>query len=122
MTNSGKTKGKTILALTFTFLFLSVSIGFAQSANYDFSGSWKTDQGPLVQITKTDDTFKGVNVEHDKTVLENLKYKKSKWTGTLIKPEDGSKYSCTVTIDGDKMKLTVKKGLMSKTLVWTKQK
>ena len=108
-------------ALMVTFLFLPVSFASAQSADYDFSGSWKTDQGPLVQITKSGDTFKAVNLEHDKLVLENLKYDDDKWTGTLIRPKDGKKFDCTVTVSGNEMKLTVKRGFMSKTLTWVKQ-
>ena len=107
--------------LLIMFLFLSVSIVSAQSAEDDFSGNWKTEQGPLVQITKSGDTFKGVNVEHDKTVLENLKFVDGEWTGTLIKPKDGSRYNCTAVLSGNKLKLTAKKGLFSKTLTWTKQ-
>lgn len=103
------------------FLFLSVSFVNAQSAEDDFSGNWKTEQGPEVLITKSGDTFKGVNVEHDKLVLENLKFEDGEWTGTLIKPKDGSRYNCTAVLSGNKLKLTAKKGLFSKTLTWTKQ-
>ena len=70
-------------ALVIIFLFLSVSIVSAQSAEDDFSGNWKTEQGPLVQITKSGDTFKGVNVEHDKLVLENLMFEDGEWTCLL---------------------------------------
>lgn len=107
--------------LVMMFLFVSVSIASAQSAEDDFSGNWKTEQGPLVQITKSGDAFNGVNVEHDKLVLENLKFEDSEWTGTLIKPKDGSRYNCTAVLSGNKLKLTAKKGLFSKTIIWTKQ-
>jgi len=108
-------------ALVILFLFISVSIVSAQSAEEDFSGSWKTEQGPLVQITKSGDTFQGVNVEHDKLVLDNLKFEDGEWTGTLIKPKDGSRYNCTAVLSGNTLKLTVKKGLLSKTITWKKQ-
>lgn len=122
ITISSKTK-KSIFknAVVIIFLFLSVSIVSAQRAEDDFSGNWKTEQGPLVLITKTGDNFKGVNVEHNKLVLENLKFIDDEWTGTLIKPIDGSKYNCTAVLSGNKLKITVKKGLLSKTITWTKQ-
>ena len=107
--------------LLLIFLFLSVSFVSAQSAEDDFSGNWKTEQGPEVLITKSGDTFKGVNVEHDKLVLENLKFEDGEWTGTLIKPKDGSRYNCTAVLNGSKLNLKVKKGLLSKTITWTKQ-
>jgi uncharacterized protein (DUF2147 family) len=107
--------------LMISFLFLVVTVIFAQSAKDDFSGSWKSEQGPLVDITKSGETFKGVNKEHNKVVLENLKFEDNEWSGTLIKPQDGSKYNCTAVLDGNKLKLTVKKGLFSKTIVWTKE-
>jgi uncharacterized protein (DUF2147 family) len=118
-----KSTGKSIFknVLMIVFLFLSVSFAFAQSAEDDFSGNWKTEQGPLVQITKSGDTYKGINVEHDKLVLENLRFEDNKWTGTLIKPKDGSKYNCTAVLNGNKLKFTVKKGFLSKTITWTKQ-
>ena len=123
MITSGNETGSSIFknALVIIFLFLSVSIVTAQSAEDDFSGNWKTEQGPLVLITKSGDTFKGVNVEHDKLVLVNLKFEDGEWTGTLIKPKDGSKYNCTAVLSGNKLKLTAKKGLFSKTLTWIKQ-
>ena len=108
-------------ALVIILLFLTVSIVSAQSAEDDFTGNWKTEQGPLVQITKSGDAFKGVNVEHDKLVLENLKFEDGEWTGTLIKPKDGSRYNCTAVLSGNKLNLKVKKGLLSKTITWTKQ-
>lgn len=123
MTSSSNNSLKSIFknALVIILLFISVSILSAQSAEDDFSGNWKTEQGPLVQITKSGDTFKGVNVEHDKIVLENLKFEDGEWTGTLIKPKDGSRYKCTAVLSGNKLKLTAKKGLLSKTLTWIKQ-
>ena len=103
------------------FLFVSVSVVSAQSAEDDFSGKWKTEQGPLVLISKSGDTFKGINVEHDKLVLDNLKFEDGEWTGTLIKPKDGSRYNCTAVLSGNKLNLKVKKGLLSKTITWIKQ-
>lgn len=107
--------------LLITYLFISVSFVQAQSADYDFTGNWKSEQGPLVQISKTGDTFRGVNAEIDKVVLEDLKFADDKWTAVLIKPQDGSRYDCTVTLQGDNLKFTIKKGLLSKTITWTKQ-
>ena len=123
MTTIKKVKVSTFFGnmLVVIILFLSVSFVSAQDADADFSGSWKTDQGPLIQITKSGDSFKGVNLEHDKLVLENLKFEDGAWTGTLIKPKDGSKYKCTATLEGKELKFTVKRGLMSKTITWTKQ-
>ena len=119
--NNKKVKSIFKNVLVLVFLFLSVSFVSAQSAEDDFSGNWKTEQGPLVQITKSGEVFKGVNVEHDKLVLENLKFQDGEWSGTLIKPKDGSRYNCTAVLSGNKLNLKVKKGLLSKTITWTKQ-
>lgn len=123
MTTLKKVKRISILKniLLLTFLYISVSSAQAQSADYDFSGNWKSEQGPLVLISKSGDTFRGVNTEHDKVVLEDLKFADDKWTAVLIKPQDGSKYDCEVTLQGDNLKFTIKKGLLSKTITWTKQ-
>lgn len=119
--NNKKVKSIFKNVLVLVFLFLSVSFVSAQSAEDDFSGNWKTEQGPLVHITKSGEVFKGVNVEHDKLVLENLKFQDGEWSGTLIKPKDGSRYNCTAVLSGNKLNLKVKKGLLSKTITWTKQ-
>ncbi len=123
MTKIKKATRRTILrnALMVTILFLAVSFASAQSADDDFAGNWKTEQGPSVQITKSGDSYKGINVEHNKLVLENLKFEDDEWTGTLIKPKDGSKYNCTAVLKGNKLIFTAKKGLFSKTITWTKQ-
>ncbi len=107
--------------LIMMILFISFTKVKAQDADYDFSGNWKSEQGPLVLITKSGDTFKGENTEHDKLVLENLKYTDGKWKGTLIKPQDGSKYDCTAVLKGNKLEFTVRKGLLSKTITWTRE-
>ncbi|HMQ67350.1 MAG TPA: DUF2147 domain-containing protein [Ignavibacteria bacterium] len=103
------------------FLFISFSYATAQDADYDFSGNWKSNQGPIVLISKSGDSFKGENVEHNKVVLEDLKYTDGKWTGVLIKPQDGSRYDCTAVVNGNKLEFTVRKGLFSKTITWIKQ-
>ena len=123
MTTLKKAKGSNYLGNLFMviFLFLTVSFASAQDADYDFSGNWKSNQGPVVLISKSGDTFKGENVEHNKLVLEDLKYTDGEWKGVLIKPQDGSKYDCTAVVKGNKLLFTVKKGIMSKTITWVKQ-
>ena len=95
-------------------------ITFGQKPTDNFEGKWKTEDGVIIAISKTGAVFKGIALEKNVVVLENLKYADGQWTATLIKPKDGVRVSAGVTLLGSKINLLVKKGLLSKTIIWTK--
>ena len=109
-------KRSILLLAVFVFSFIT----FGQKATDNFEGKWKTDEGVVIEISKTGATFKGLAVEKKVVVLENLKYTNDKWIATLIKPKDGTRVNAEVTLLGDKMNILVKKGMLSKTIIWTR--
>ncbi len=107
--------------LFFTLVLTAFSLmGYAQTATDNFAGKWKTDKGELIEISKSGDVFIGKAGQTKTTVLDNVRFSNGKWMGTLIKPKDGEKVDGTLTLKGDKINILVKKGMISKTIVWTK--
>lgn len=94
------------------------TLAYCQKATDNFAGKWKADKGVIIEIEKKGNSFVGTTAS--KTILNNLHFEDGVWKGTLIKPEDKQQYNCTAVLDGNNLKLTVKKGMFSKTIVWTK--
>ena len=97
------------------------NITFAQKATDDFTGKWRAENGKTILITKAGDTFTGVGVEKKIEVLSGLKYSGGKWKGILTRPKDGTKLDCEVLLEGNKLKITVYKRMISKTTFWVKE-
>lgn len=103
----------------FIALFSLLSaVGYSQKATDNFAGKWKADKGVIIDIVKKGNSFVGTAAT--KVILDNLHFENGAWKGSLIKPEDKQQYNCTAVLDGNNLKLTVKKGMFSKTIVWTK--
>ncbi len=109
---------KNIALLMLVFL---CSLAMAQKSTDNLEGNWKTEEGFIVHIAKQGDSFNGTVVEKDKVILEDVSFSNKKWTGTLTKPKDGKKMDCELVLEGQKLKIKVSKGFVSKTLIWTKQ-
>ncbi|WP_109436602.1 DUF2147 domain-containing protein [Aquimarina sp. AU119] len=107
--------------ITLSILLFVSSITIAQKSTDNFEGNWKMEEGFIVHITKLGDSFKGIVIEKDKLILEDITFSNQKWKGTLTKPKDGKKMACELILDGQKLKVKVSKGFVSKTLIWTKQ-
>ncbi|MGN6352474.1 MAG: hypothetical protein ACTHLB_03750 [Parafilimonas sp.] len=104
------------------FLFASL-ITFAQKSADDFSGTWKTNEGKTVIISKTANGFIGEAQKGDKkfTVLDNISFHNNKWTAAIIRPKDGMVAACELLLNDNKLNLSVHKGPFSKKIIWTKQ-
>lgn len=94
------------------------ALAYCQKATDNFIGKWKADKGIVIDITKKGNSFEGTTAS--KTILNNLHFEDGVWKGTLIKPEDKQQYNCTAVLDENNLKLTIKKGMFSKIIVWTK--
>ncbi|PVV59925.1 DUF2147 domain-containing protein [Chryseobacterium sp. HMWF035] len=105
--------------LIFIKLFSLLSIAYyGQKATDNFAGKWRTDKGVTIDVVKKGNSFIGTTAT--KLVLDNLHFENGTWKGYLIKPEDKKQYTCTAILEGNNIKLTVKKGVVSKVIVWTK--
>jgi uncharacterized protein (DUF2147 family) len=106
--------------LTLLLFSLFSLMAYAQKSTDNFSGKWQTDKGEIIEITKNGSSFIGKAAKNKKVVIENLHFDNGKWTATIIKPKDGEKIDAIVTLAGDKINILIKKGMMSKTIVWIK--
>ncbi len=100
-------------------LLFSVFV-FGQKASDNFTGKWKTEEGVHIEISKNQKSFTGKIVKNNKMVVENLHFTDGKWSATMISPKDGTKVNATLTLEGNKINIAVKKGIISKTIIWTK--
>ena len=104
-----------ILSLLFCFSL------HAQNATDDFSGKWKVPEGKVVEIKKKGAQFEGTTLDRKKIILKEVTFKKGKWQGTLIRPEDDVEFPCELTLKGGQLKVKAYKGILSKTLTWTSE-
>lgn len=93
------------------------SAAFAQKATDNFAGKYKTDDGGIVTITKTATGFVGIN-ETKAFVLKDVKFDGKEWKATIINPKQNITASGEILIEGNKLKIVARKGIISKTIYW----
>lgn len=107
----------------FTLLILfSTSITFAQKVSDNFAGKWKSEEGTIIEITKSGAIFIGKPIGKSIEVLQNLTFQHGKWIGVLTNPKKNIMANCEAYLEGSKIKFIAKKGIMSKEIFWTKEK
>lgn len=81
-----------------------------------------SDGKPLTDI-KNPDPHKRTQSILGLTIVTGLKYSSGEWMGgTIYAPKKGQYADCSVTVsDSNKLKIKVSKGILSKTIIWTKQ-
>ncbi|WP_312336770.1 hypothetical protein [Sphingobacterium sp.] len=92
----------------------------AQSANDNFVGKWKTEEGFIITITNNNGKFSGVDPKGRPT-LYNVRFERNEWKGTVENHDTGQKGNCEMYLMGKKLKIVAHKGIFSKTLYWAKQ-
>lgn len=53
-------------------------------------------------------------------VLKEVKYINNKWTGIVMNPKENLVAKCELLLEEKALKIIAKKGLLYKTIVWTK--
>ena len=100
-------------------LAISSVLAFGQKVTDNFTGKWKTSEGKMVLVTgDAQQGFDGVVENKDITVLKDVRFSSNKWTGWIIRPTDGMEVKCEVLLDDDKLRITAKKGMFSKEIIW----
>jgi uncharacterized protein (DUF2147 family) len=102
------------------FLLIAVtmtSATFAQKATDNFVGKYKTDDGGIINITKTAAGFIGID-ETKKVVLKDVKFDGKEWKATIINPKKDMTASGEILLEGNKLKIVAHKGFLSKTIYW----
>jgi hypothetical protein len=103
------------------FMALSFTVfAMAQKSTDNFTGRWKTAEGAIIEINKSDLVFIGKPQRKDVVVLYNLTFTDGKWKGILSNPKKNTSANCEAYLEGNKIRFVVKKGMMKKEIVWTK--
>jgi uncharacterized protein (DUF2147 family) len=117
-TRQTKLSGKKIVLLSFLLFFIT-SV-FAQKATDNFSGKWKTPDGVTIVIAKTGAGFIGMPEGKEAVVLNDVRFADGKWNGVITNPVEKKSSNCTLLLDNGKLKIVARKGMLSKTIYWTK--
>jgi uncharacterized protein (DUF2147 family) len=113
---------KKIKAIVVSLLVsLASAVSFAQGASDDFTGKWKTAEGKDVVITKVGAGFIGEAIEKKIVILKDVNFSDGKWTATVFNPVKEVTADCELFLEGSNLKIVATKGLMSKTIYWTKE-
>lgn len=107
------------LKIVISILFYS-SFLIAQKPNDDFTGKWKAPKGAIIIVSKSLDGFIGKTEAEGALVLKEVKYINNKWTGIVMNPKENLVAKCELLLEEKALKIIAKKGLLYKTIVWTK--
>ena len=111
---------KKIILFLVTIFFSTLVM--AQKATDNFSGNWITDDGTIIEITKSDNSFIGIPTGTNLKVLYNLSFTNGKWIGKIFDPRINITANCEATLEDTKIKFVAKKGFITKEIIWTKKK
>jgi uncharacterized protein (DUF2147 family) len=108
------------------FFSLFIALGFctiamAQKSTDNFSGKWKTSEGVIIEITKSNASFIGKPIGKDILILKDLTFTNGKWIGILNNPKNNTTVNCEANLESNKIKFIAKKGMIKKEVFWTKE-
>jgi len=110
--------------ITFCILFSALTIN-AQS----IAGTWNTGQdNTKIEITENNGVYSGKVISSDndqvkigKQFVKDVKSVGGEWKGKIYSPKKDNWYNATLKTKGEQLSVTVKSGLMSRTIEWQKQ-
>ena len=114
---------KSIILLSLCLASISLN------AQTTLTGIWNTgNENTRVEITEINGTFIGTLVSSDnedarigRQLLKDVKADGEGWKGKLYAPRQGEWYDATLTMDGERLLITVGSGFRSKTVKWRKE-
>lgn len=103
------------------FILLSTTIAFAQKANDNFAGRYKTDDGAIITITKTAAGFIGTDPDK-KVVLKDITFDGKEWKATIYNPKKDMTADAEILLQDGKLKIVAHKAFITKTIYWDRIK
>jgi len=104
----------------FCFLLIVTSLCLAQKATDNFAGKWKSADGNIITVTKIKNGFIGTAGPKKVIVLSNVKFENGKWTGYVSNPIKKESGPCELFLETNRIKIVAYKGVLFKTIYWTK--
>jgi uncharacterized protein (DUF2147 family) len=106
--------------ITLLLSLITISLcALSQKATDDFTGKWKTEDGAVITIAKTNGIFLGLDPEK-KQALYNIRFEESEWKGTITNNKTNQTGKCEIYLEGNKLKIVAHKSILSKTFYWVK--
>lgn len=113
------------MVFTCGMLFLAIAMNAQQS----LAGAWDTGkENTKIEIASTDGVYSGKTVASDntkvkmgKTMLKDIKSVGGAWKGKMYSPKKDQWYDAVLKTQGNQLLITVKAGMMSKTIMWKKE-
>ena len=105
-------------------LFIAIcfsTILMAQKSTDNFSGKWKTSEGVVIEVTKSNASFNGKPIGKNVYILKDLTFTNGKWIGVLTNPQKNTTVNCEANLESNKIKFIAKKGMIKKEVFWTKE-
>ena len=116
------------MKILFTFFMLVSALHL--SAQQSIVGSWNMgsdNENTVVEITETGGVCQGTIASSDNakakignTILKEIKADGDAWKGKMFSPKKGKWYNAVFEEKGGNLMVTVKAGMMSKTMEWKK--
>lgn len=106
--------------LVLLILILFSPTVFAQKASDNFAGKWKSADGNIITVTKVHNSFMGTVGAKKIVVLNNVKFENGKWIGYVSNPIKKEAGPCELFLEPNRIKIIAYKGLLFKTIYWTK--
>ena len=113
------------ILFTFCILFSALTM----HAQASLTGTWNMGKdNTKIDIKKDNGVYEGrvvssdnANVKIGNLILKDVKSFGGKWKGKLYSPKKKEWFDAVLKVEGKKLLVTVKSGLMSKTVEWTKE-
>ena len=115
------------MKIIFTFCMLLSAI--TMNAQSSIAGIWNTGQdNTQIEITEESSVYSGkiISSDNDQVKIGNLLLKEvkasgGKWKGKMYSPKKDKWFNAVLEGKGELLLVTVKAGVMSKTLEWKKE-
>jgi uncharacterized protein (DUF2147 family) len=106
--------------VTLFISLITISLcALSQKATDDFTGKWKTEDGVIITIVKTNGIFLGLDPQNKKT-LYDIRFEDGEWKGTVTNNKTNQTGRCEIVLEGNKLKIIAHKSILSKTFYWGK--
>lgn len=118
-----------VVLLIIALLTCSAIVGFSQTPE-NISGTWTNEQGTRkAEFLKQESNYNGKivwvaddeeRVKPGDVIFKNLTWDGTKFKGLAVTPKQGN-LPCSITFENDKkIRITVSKGRMSRTVSWSR--
>lgn len=117
-----------LIQLALLLVFALVTSPAVAVADVPMEGRWNTgDEGGVVEVYEKDGAIYGrlVAAENDEApigvlILRDFQRDDGTWTGRVYSPRRKRTYPAQLRLEGSKLVIRVRAGLISKTLTWTR--